>query len=47
MEKVNVIEVNAYAWDCPKCGYYNCQDKYSDLICDGCAEEFEVGEIEK
>ena len=21
MEKVNVIEVNAYSWECPKCGY--------------------------
>ncbi len=45
MEKVNVTEVNAYSWECPKCRQINCTEKYCDLICDGCNNEFEVGEV--
>lgn len=45
MGKVDICEIDAYSWDCPKCGHYNCHDKYADLICEGCSEEFEVGEV--
>lgn len=46
MDKVNVTEVDAYSWDCPECGHYNCHDKYSELICEGCGKKFELGEVE-
>lgn len=42
MEKVDVYEVYAYSWECPKCGTQNLTDKYCDLICCECDEEFEV-----
>lgn len=45
MEKVNVIEVDAYAWNCPKCALYNCKDKCSNLVWNWYAEEFEVREV--
>lgn len=45
MGKVDICEIDAYSWDCPKFGHDNCHDKYADLICEGCSEEFEVGEV--
>lgn len=31
-QKVHVEEVDAISWECPKCGTYNIQDKYINLI---------------
>jgi hypothetical protein len=45
MDKVDVTEITAYSWECPNCGHYNCNDKYSELVCDGCNEKFELGII--
>lgn len=41
-QKVHVEEVDAISWECPKCGAYNIQDKYNDLVCNECGEEFEA-----
>jgi uncharacterized Zn finger protein (UPF0148 family) len=35
----NPIRINA---KCPNCGSYNIQDKYNDLVCNECGEEFEA-----
>ena len=50
MDKVNITEILAYTWICPQCGAANIQDKYTvdfTVICEGCMQEFEVGEIKE
>ena len=46
MKEVIVTEVDAYSWDYPDCGHYNCHDKHNDLVCDDCGGEFELGKVE-
>lgn len=46
MEKVDVREISAYCWECPKCGDFNIDDIYNDIICSSCGEEFELGKVE-
>lgn len=47
MDKVNVIEISAYSWKCPECGYQNITDVYAILTCDGCGKRFEKGNEHK
>ena len=44
MEKVDVNKVIAFTWDCPKYGVFNITERYCDLVCGECHEEFDVGE---
>lgn len=49
MNKVEVVEITVYAWEC-KCGMNNVCDSgfgsITEVICDNCGEVFEVGEVE-
>lgn len=46
MEKVDVYEVTAYSWECPKCGSNNLTNSDLELVCEDCHQIYEIGKIE-
>lgn len=44
IEIVKVKKVEAYMWECPKCGHFNVQDKENKVTCDECLREFKAQE---
>lgn len=46
MEYVSVKKIEAYMWECPKCGHFNIDDKYSVVSCEACFQQFKAQEQE-
>lgn len=44
METVIVKKIEAYMWECPRCGYFNMVDKNAIVLCDECCAEFKAEE---